>query len=143
MKNYQIPYFFVFLLLHAATQAQTLPDAGSVRQQLEPQPNLTLPAQVAPRTQVAPPEIKPLQGVSIDVKAWRFAGNTLRSNEQLTAVLADFLGQKLDFAGLQRATDTVAAAYRADGWVVRAYLPEQDVSEGVITLQVVEARFAG
>ena len=37
----------------------------------------------------------------------------------------------------------MAAAYREAGWLARVYLPEQDISEGTITLQVVEARFAG
>jgi hemolysin activation/secretion protein len=53
------------------------------------------------------------------------------------------VGQALDFAGLQRTADAVAAAYREAGWIVRAYLPEQDISEGTLTLQVIEAKFAG
>lgn len=142
-KNNQISYFFGACLLSAAAHGQTLPDAGSVRQQLEPQRNLTLPPQAAPRATAAAPEIKTLEGVSVQVKAWRFVGNTLLSSSQLDSALAGFAGQKLDFAGLQRAADAVAAAYLKEGWLVRAYLPEQDVNEGTITLQVVEARFAG
>lgn len=143
IRNPRFAVSLYFAVVSGGVSAQTLPDAGSIRQQIEPQRNLNLPSQVSPRAQVAPPEIKAPQGMSVNVKAWRFAGNTLLSSDQLSAVLADFSGQKLDFAGLQRATDTVAAAYRNAGWVVRAYLPEQDVSEGTITLQVVEARFAG
>lgn len=129
--------------LHVHSQAQSLPDAGSLRQQIEQQRTLPLP-QAAPQPRVAPPpEIKPHDGMSVRVQSFRFAGNTLLGAEQLTPALTEFVGRELDFAGLQRAADAVAAAYRESGWLVRVYLPEQDVSEGTITLQVVEARFAG
>lgn len=130
-------------LTAAWAQAQTLPDAGSLRQQIEQQRELHLP-QAAPLTRVTPPpEIRPQAGLSVKVKAFRFTGNQLLSAEQLTPALSEFVGRTLDFAGLQRTSDAVAAAYREAGWLVRVYLPEQDVSEGTITLQIVEARFAG
>ena len=142
------PLFTILPLLaamgwHVHSQAQSLPDAGSLRQQIEQQRTLPLP-QAAPQPRVAPPpEIKPHDGMSVRVKSFRFAGNTLLGAEQLTPALTEFVGRELDFAGLQRAADAVAAAYREAGWLVRVYLPEQDVSEGTISLQVVEARFAG
>ena len=81
--------------------------------------------------------------MTVMVKSFRFASNNLLSSEQLATVLQAFVGLQLDFAGIQRAADAVAAAYRESGWLARVYLPEQDISEGTITLQVVEARFAG
>lgn len=129
--------------LHVHSQAQSMPDAGSLRQQIEQQRTLPLP-QAAPQPRLAPPpEIKPHDGMSVRVQSFRFAGNTLLSAEQLTTALTKLAGREHDFAGLQRAADAVAAAYREAGWLVRVYLPEQDVSEGTITLQVIEARFAG
>ena len=35
----------------------------------------------------------------------------------------------------------LAAAYREAGWVVRAYLPQQDIAGGTVTIQIVEAIF--
>ena len=127
--------------LHAWSQA--LPDAGSIRQQIEPSRALPLPP-AAPPQRVAPtPEIKPPVGMTVNVKSFQLSGHRLLSAEELMPALAEFVGRTLDFAGLQRATDAVAAAYRESGWLARVYLPEQDISEGTITLQVVEARFAG
>ena len=127
--------------LHA--WAQALPDAGSIRQQIEPSRALSLPP-AAPPQRVAPtPEIKPPVGMTVNVKSFQLLGHRLLSTEELMPTLAEFVGRTLDFAGLQRATDAVAAAYRESGWLARVYLPEQDISEGTITLQVVEARFAG
>jgi hemolysin activation/secretion protein len=100
--------------------------------------------QAAPLPKVTPPaELRPASGLSIKVQSFRFAGNNLLSSDQLSPVVAEFVHRELSFDDLQRAADAVAAAYREAGWIVRVYLPEQDVSAGVITLQVVEARFAG
>ncbi len=133
----------LLLGLHSTSWAQTVPDAGSIRQQIEPSRAIPLP-QAAPLPKVTPPaELRPASGLSIKVQSFRFAGNNLLSSDQLSPVVAEFVHRELSFDDLQRAADAVAAAYREAGWIVRVYLPEQDVSAGVITLQVVEARFAG
>lgn len=123
--------------------AQTVPDAGSLRQQIEQQRELHLPPALRPERAAPPPEIQAPVGMSIRAQAFRFAGNTLLSAEQLATVLADLVGRELDFAGLQRATEAVATRYREAGWIARVYLPEQDISTGLVTLQVIEARYAG
>jgi hemolysin activation/secretion protein len=131
------------LWLATASWSQTSPDAGSLRQQIEQKRELQLPpAAPAPRL-MPPPEIQPPSGMTVRVQTFRFAGNSLLDARQLSAVVANFEGRELGFDGLRRATDAVAAAYREAGWIVRVYLPEQDVSAGLITLQVIEARFAG
>lgn len=124
-------------------QSQTAPDAGSLRQQIEQQRELALPQAVRPAKVRPPPEIKAQDGMRVNVKVIRFAGNSLLSEDDLAPAVAEFLNREMDFQGLQRVTDAVSAAYREAGWMVRAYLPEQDVTEGVITVQVIEARFAG
>lgn len=143
IRHHRIEVALSFAVVSVGISAQIVPDAGSLRQQIEQKRSVPLP-QAAPAPQVsAPLAIKPLQGAVVPVKSWRFAGNTLLSSEQLSQALASFAGRDLDFAGLQSAADAVAAAYRQAGWIVKAYLPEQDVSEGTITLQVIEARFGG
>ena len=122
--------------------SQTTPDAGSLRQQIE-QPRGSLPLPPASVRELAPPEIRPPSGLSVQVKGFRFAGNTRLSTEALTQAVTPFVNQTLDFGGLLRAADAVTKAYREAGWIVRVYLPEQDVTEGHIALQVIEARFGG
>ena len=131
------------LIATPVAMAQAVPDAGSIRQQIEQQRELHLPQAVRPERATPPPESKATVGATLHVKEFRIIGNELLRSEQLTPVLSDFINRKLDFAGLQRAADAVAANYREAGWIARVYLPEQDISSGVITLQVVEARYAG
>ncbi len=128
----------------APARAQTAtPDAGALRQQIEQQRVLPLPP-AAPPAPVAPvPEARPAVGATVTVRGFRFAGNKLVGTRVLQKAVAPFVGKALDFEGLQRTTDAVAAAYRKAGRLARVYLPEQDISEGTITLQVVEARFGG
>ena len=135
--------FTIVTAVHTYASAQTLPDAGSIRQQIELNREQRLPQAVRPTPVTPPPEIQPRAGVTVNVKSFQLLGHRLLSTEELMPALAEFVGRTLDFAGLQRATDAVAAAYRESGWLARVYLPEQDISEGTITLQVVEARFAG
>ncbi len=126
-----------------AVKAQVTPDAGSLRQQIEQQMMPSLPDAAPAPAVKPPPEIRPQQGVKVFVKEFRVGGNTLLQTSQLLPAVASFTNQELDFAGLQRAADAIAAVYREAGWIVRVYLPEQDVSAGVVTLYVVEAKFAG
>ena len=39
---------------------------------------------------------------------------------------------------LQHLTDAVSEAYRQAGWLVRAYIPRQDLSGPELTVQVIE-----
>ena len=118
-------------------------DAGSLRQQIEQTREFSLPQAVRPQPALAPPLQKSKDGATIKVREFRFQGNTLLSSDVLAAALSDFVNRELSFEGLQSATDAVGAAYRQAGYVVRAYLPEQDITEQVVKIQIIEARFAG
>ena len=135
----------LFLVLQGtgSVYAQTLPNAGALRQQIERENRRALPREVQPSQPAEPAPLKPTQGVTITVRSFRFAGNTLLSAEELEPAVQPYVGRALGFAQLQEAAQAVAKAYRDAGWIVRSYLPRQDVTAGVITIQVVEAVFSG
>ena len=131
-------------LLAGSALAQTQvtpPDAGALRQLIERDQAQPVPRAVAPAQPAAPPEMSPANAATFEVKAFRFAGNTLVTSALLEQAVAAFIGRTLTFAELQAATSAAAQTYRDAGWLVRAYLPEQDVSEGVVTIQLEEALF--
>lgn len=125
--------------------AQTLavPDAGALRQQIEQLRTAPLPAATPPAPPATPNRRPTSADATVEVKRFRFVGNTLLSDEQLKAAVDGFLGPPLDFDALQLAADAVAAAYREAGWLVRAFFPEQEIIDGIVQLQIVEAHFAG
>ena len=133
----------VAVVLAAPAQAQALPDAGRLRQQIEQPREPSLPPAVPAERAAPATEAAPLRGATVRPQAFRLEGNSLLSAEQLAPALAPFVGTALDFAGLQRAAEAVAARYREAGRLARVFLPEQDLASGVVTLRVLEARYAG
>jgi len=131
------------LAVPPVVQAQTPGDAGTFRQQIEQGQTPALPRKVLPERPLEPAPLKAQQGTTVTVKTFRFAGNTLLSEEQLTPAVAQYLNRPLNLAELNKAAAAVADAYRRAGWVVRAYLPKQDIQDGSVTIQIVEAVFSG
>jgi hemolysin activation/secretion protein len=122
------------------SRAQAPPDAGSLLQQIQRQQQPELPAKAKPLF-VPPPALQSLGQDTVVVKEFRFAGNTLLTNAQLAPAVAGYKGRKLTFNELQNAAMAVASAYRKAGWVVRAYLPQQDITSGTVLIQIIEAKF--
>jgi hemolysin activation/secretion protein len=128
------------VVLPGLARAQNAPDAGSLLQQIEQARHPQLPSKSSPQFE-PPPPMQSIGGATVLVRTFNFAGNTLLTNRQLAAAVAGFLNRPLDFAQLQNAAIAVATAYRKAGWVVRAYLPEQDITGGTVGIQIVEAKF--
>jgi hemolysin activation/secretion protein len=148
MKHLPSRLLLVPLALVSLTSApaQTPPNAGSIQQQneraLQSAPTRPAPAEPQP---LAPPIAPPSSstGSLVTVTSFRFAGNTLLSSESLAPVVAPYLNRPLDFGQLQAAANAVGSAYRDAGWIVRTFLPAQNIEHGVVTIQVVEAVFGG
>lgn len=130
----------VLLVLAANAIAQQAVDAGALQQQLQRERSPAvpeLPKPVQPSAAQAPAALGP----SIAVSGFVFVGNTLLSEAKLQAVVANYVGRNLTYAELQGVAAAVADAYREAGWVVRSYLPQQEVSNGRVSIQIVEAQF--
>lgn len=138
-------YLFLILSLCLAitpAHAQTPPNAGSLLQQIERDQEQQLLQPKKPAELVAPPlEMEAPAGLSITVQEFRFAGNTLLTASQLAPAVESYLNRPLDFTGLNQAAAAVAEVYRQAGWIVRVYLPRQEIVDGIVTLQIVEAVF--
>ncbi len=121
--------------------AQVKPDAGRVLDEAQKRP-------VAPQPQrdVLPkPEIRPaLPGdskLSVKVVSFRITGNTVYGEAELRALLTDFVGKQLDFAGVNEAAIKVRSYYRGNGYfLAQAYLPQQKIESGVVEIAVIEGR---
>lgn len=141
---------FVGLCLGASAwvgaQAQVVPDAGVLLQQqraLETRPSL--PMESAPVLQEAPAKPAREGEATVHVKAFRLTGEFKAfSQDELQAVLQPYVGRTLSVAQLQEAAQTITAYYKAHGYfLARTYLVRQDVTEGVITLEVREGTLDG
>ncbi len=75
---------------------------------------------------------------TVSAKAFRFLGATRVKPEVLQPAVARFANRPLTQADLDSLCTAVADAYRQNGWVVRAYVPQQDLSGDTLTLQILE-----
>ena len=115
------------------------PDAGAIRRSIED----TLTNRPAPKPTPAPLDITPApsraDGVAVVINRFDFRGNTKLPTERLDRVVTEFVGRQIRFGDLRAAADAVAQEYRKGGWVVRALLPQQDLTNGVCVIEIVEA----
>lgn len=79
--------------------------------------------------------------IKITVKTFKIQGAVLVSQETLEAITAKYQNKELTLAEINKAANEITAAYHQRGWLAAyAYIPPQDVKEGTIIIQVVEAR---
>lgn len=120
------------------------PTAGSVLQQLQPS---VMPP---PATGAAPPELvapravtAPASGAGpkIEVKAFRIAGLVPARAATLLPLLNRYVGPGKSLADLEDAAKDIEVALQRSGlFLAQAYVPEQSLVDGVVTLQVLEGR---
>jgi hemolysin activation/secretion protein len=102
------------------------------------QPPLALP-------QVEPPAASERErlsgGLRVRVASWRVVGSTVFTDADFARVLAPYTGREIGSEELIAARDAVTRLYVENGYISSgALLPDQDVANGVIELQVVEGR---
>lgn len=100
-----------------------------------------------PRYEKSDEKIRPIVGeaqpgaVKVHVQRFDFRGNTLLSREQLEAAVSPWLDEDLDFLQLRQIALLVAYVYNEAGYLARVSLPQQDIRNGIVQLQVLEATF--
>ncbi|MDD5176455.1 MAG: POTRA domain-containing protein [Sterolibacterium sp.] len=75
----------------------------------------------------------------IDIARFRIEGNTLLPAEQLATLVGPYAGAGRVYGDIQRALEATENAYRDMGFNnVHVFVPEQELSQGVVKLLVVE-----
>jgi hemolysin activation/secretion protein len=116
-------------------------DAGALLRQAEQQIKPTKSAKKRTPRKATPTAPAQATEATVQVKAFAFKGNTLLGSDALQTALISFTNRALTLAQLKEAADAISNTYREAGWTVRAYVPKQEISNGVVTLQIVEAVF--
>ena len=122
--------------------AQQLPSAGGQLQQIPPAP---VPPRAAPQISIVPgtsPATTSADGARILIKAVRISGATAYAENELLALTGFKPGTELTLADLRAMAARIAERLRSDGYfLAQAYLPAQDVNDGVVTIAVLEGRY--
>lgn len=135
------PAALSLLLCPGLALAETPPGWGELlrndREPVSVQP-LERPKVEKPAPAPVPPMIS--QG-TIRLEQLRISGNTLFSEAELRALVADGEGKDVSLADLQALAARISRHYADRGYPVAfAYLPPQEIVKGVVTIAVVEGR---
>lgn len=129
-------------LTHGAL-AQQPPTAGSQMQQIPPAP---MPQKMAPKVTLVPAgaaaAVADAPGVRIVVKRLSVSGARAYPEAELLAVTGFAAGSELSLADLRAMAAKIAAFYHRNGYfLAQAYLPEQDIKDGAVTIAVLDGRY--
>lgn len=78
-----------------------------------------------------------------DIIRFQVDGNTLLSDQDIDRAVANLNGPNKSFADIQKAIDSLNSAYRRAGYsAVSAHAPEQELTSGIVHLQIIQRRIA-
>jgi hemolysin activation/secretion protein len=133
------PLQLVYAAAPPNPQIEALPQAGQILQQIERDAIIQqLPVQPVLEEVTPQPED---QGPKVVVKQFKFEGNQVITSAELEEALEALTGQPISITQLKSAPDLIAAFYREKGFLATATLPEQDITEGIVIINIVEAIF--
>lgn len=80
-------------------------------------------------------------GPKILIKSVSVAGATLLTQDEIGVITSKYTGQELSFKAMQKIADLITDEYRKKGYATsRAYIPPQNIKDGILILRVVEGK---
>ncbi|MES2757374.1 MAG: ShlB/FhaC/HecB family hemolysin secretion/activation protein [Pseudomonadota bacterium] len=140
LKNTVLPC--ALLVLSHSAFAQQLPTGGSQMQQIPPAPvAIKTPPKVDLR-QASAPAVAVADGMKITVNSLRVTGTRVYPEAELLALTGFRPGSTLTLAELRGMAAKIANHFHRNGYfVAQAYLPAQDIKDGVVTIAVIDGRY--
>jgi len=134
----------VMFLSATCLHAEILPDAGSILREQQPQRQL-LPDRLPKPDKEKVIDTVDESAVRVLVHGFTFKGNEgVITDAELTALLADSIGKSLTFGDLQACAEKITRRLKEKGWFLsRAYLPKQDITSGIILIQIEQGKMDG
>lgn len=133
---------FALLALSQGVMAQQLPSAASQLQQIPPSP---VPEKTAPAISIEPisaPASPESDARKIVVNRLQLTGSQIYTEAELLALTGFRPGSELTLGDLRGMASKITDRYRSDGYfVAQAYLPAQEIRQGVVTIAVIEGRY--
>ncbi|MEO6322833.1 MAG: POTRA domain-containing protein, partial [Polaromonas sp.] len=122
--------------------AQQPPSAGSQLQQI---PAAPAPQKIAPTIRIEPssaPATPASDALKIIVNSLQVTGAQIYPETELVALTGFRPGNELTLADLRGMALKITERYRSNGYfVAQAYLPAQEIKDGVVTIAVLEGQY--
>lgn len=120
--------------------AQNAVQSGDVLRQIEPSRASAVPAAQSIDTSKPQPSAAEPGTTTVQVRQWVLEGSTLLTQAAIDTLLVNFTAAPISLKQINEAAAWVQRTYAAKGWLVRVVLPQQDVTDGVVRMQVLEAK---
>ncbi|MDJ0730105.1 MAG: ShlB/FhaC/HecB family hemolysin secretion/activation protein [Crocosphaera sp.] len=155
LTNPNLSLFFVHILWPTvvAFMGLTIPETRSTLAQgvISPpsqEPSLpVIPPPLPSLEEIQPPTPTPLEDSPLNppiqgtvmVKQFEFVGSTVFSDETLATLTQSFLDRPISYGELTAAATTITQYYIDNGYYTSgAYIPEQRVENGIVTIEILE-----
>jgi hemolysin activation/secretion protein len=135
--------FTLILFTPLMAIAADLPDAGSILEETNKSAILPLKEKtpIKIEQQDPPTQVALKSGTKVLVRGFRITENTVFTKNELMKNISSYIGQELSFVDLHKAVDKISSYYQSKGYILsRAYLPAQDITDGIVTISIIEGR---
>ena len=148
IKSYSYFLIFIYFVLNTlfsiayGVTPNTRTDAGDALRQIERTQEierLKIPKLIEKK------EEKPLlkEGEKVKVTSFVFTGNKIIATEDLESFVKKYIGTELTFDEINQAVVSISILYEQKGYLAQATLPEQNITNGIIQVNILEAHFGG
>jgi hemolysin activation/secretion protein len=137
----------LIIIFNSPASAQV--KAGEILQQLErkeltPPPLPEIPViekREEVKKQIAPGAKVFIKKINVTVQNKK--DTPLLSPKTIKSIISRYENRELDLARMNQITDEITASYRAEGYLIAyAFIPEQEIKEGVLEIGVIEGKTA-
>lgn len=133
----QLPLTIVASISLVVSQAYAATDAGQILQQIERDVEIN-PLPVQPMIEEMFPVKISDQGPKVVIHEFRLQGNQVLSNLELQSALIGLANREISISELKSSMGLIASLYKKKGYLASVDLPDQDVTDGVVTIKIVE-----
>jgi len=148
IRSYTYLLLFIYVVLSAfssfayAVTTNTPTDAGDALRQIERIQEIERPK--IPKLIEKKEEKPPLkEGEKVKVTSFVFKGNKIIATEDLESFVKKYIGTELTFNEITQAVVSISLLYERKGYLAQATLPEQNITDGIIQVNILEAHFGG
>ena len=133
--------FIILLMLSSTLYAADIPTVDDLNKQTPQLPKDKEPAasENLQKSEKKDDEIDKNKLIKIIVKDYNILGNERFDDATLKNLIKDGINKELDYDGLRNVTSVLSNYYRSKGYLATAYLPTQDITDGVVNIKIAEA----
>ena len=133
--------FIILLMLSSTLYAADIPTVDDLNKQTPQLPKDKEPtaSENLQKSEKKDDEIDKNKLIKIIVKDYNILGNERFDDATLKNLIKDGINKELDYDGLRNVTSILSNYYRSKGYLATAYLPTQDITDGVVNIKIAEA----